>query len=784
MSAFHTQPAFIRLRDIIAENTSSVLAWVGSGLSASASLPTWETLRQKLVAAALAKSHSFSDSPEKVNYSTELMQIKESENLWVAFERLQKLMGPTTFREEIRSILATSDRLPIPRPYERLWEMKLGGVLTLNLDKFIGRAFAKQRQGAVPLTEFAGRDVADYLHILKSPNQFIAYLHGTAEQHSSWVFTKTDLRSLQSTPGFTDFITACFSSRTIVFIGISADDIAAGGYLETLTKRHIDVGSHFWITDRTNTKIDTWAEQTGIQVIRYTSKEEDHSQLEALFQEILSHIPKDTEPVPIVPSTFKDASDNTTYTEEELMRMTTENKRRILALMTSRVLCSDSPNKYNEYEALVKRFDEQIHQAWYITDNEGSNKLFQYSLNSEIAAGAFGSVYTATNERNETVAIKILHQQVRRKPGWLQSFRRGVAAMRILTKSAIPGVVRFIDAGEIPAFAVMEYVEGPNLETSVKNHFLSKWDKILLVCQTLSSTIHSAHRLPEHVLHRDIRPANVVIRNGWQSPELWEVVVLDFDLAWHKEAIETSVSAPGTGYLAPEQANRDPRHSTRNALVDSYGLGMTMFFMRTGREPTFNEAAHADWFNTLMDQASKYPCSEWKSLPTRYFRLIEECTRPNQSERWDMTQIISEVDRLMLCLKNPGLIRSAEIVAEELAARAFSNKYRWLRESLCADISIGGIQVTICGSESAREITIVVTWTHTGSSSFKSVSQWLPDAADKIASRFRRIDWKVTSDLGQYLWTMTAKLGAVAVGHNLDSSVLALQSALNILSRW
>jgi len=44
-----TQNSYISLRDCVAERTSSILAWVGSGVSADAGLPTWNSLKRSLV---------------------------------------------------------------------------------------------------------------------------------------------------------------------------------------------------------------------------------------------------------------------------------------------------------------------------------------------------------------------------------------------------------------------------------------------------------------------------------------------------------------------------------------------------------------------------------------------------------------------------------------------------------------------------------------------------------------------------------------------------------------
>src|SRR4051812_12850172 len=118
-----------------------------------------------------------------------------------------------------------------------------------------------------------------------------------------------------------------------------------------------------------------------------------------------------------------------------------------------------------------------------------------------------------------------------------------------------------------------------------------------------------------------------MIRNGYvHDPSEWEVVVLDFDLSWHKDALEQSISAGKftSGYLAPEQLQPDKTMTTRSALVDSFGLGMTLYFLRTAQEPVQYQHQHGNWAETLGHAAGSHPCRQWRSLPSRYFRLISQ----------------------------------------------------------------------------------------------------------------------------------------------------------------
>ncbi len=782
MSKLTDQPSYKRFREIVRQNTGSVVAWVGSGPSISAGVPSWVRLKKILIEELQKKAELYSENAEKAKLRAAAELATAEPNLWVAFDILQNNLGDASFRSSIASQFSVANTCVLPNAYKLLWRMRLGGVLTLNIDKLVSRAFSEERQGTA-ITEFTGRQIADFQIVLKSTLPFIGHLHGKSDDSKSWVFTKADLRALQSTPGYIDFINSCFIARTIVFIGISADDLAAGGYLEQLAQRGISSGTHFWITHRRDAATDDWAEKIGIQLIRYENFGNDHSQLQTLLEDLQAYIPPEIEAAPVIGAKAIISSIPANIAPNELIKYDTADKRKFIAARAIEILSSSNPTKYIEYEAFVKNYDEAIHHAWYATTDEGHNDLFGYTLTSEIATGSFGEVFTAIDSNGQTVAIKILHQQVRNKKGWLQSFRRGVAAMRILTNHSVPGVVRFIDAGEIPAFAVMEYVQGPSLQTMVDTNLIQRWDTVIRIANELSQIIKSAHNLTEHVLHRDIRPSNVVIRGGWDDIESeWKTVVLDFDLAWHKEAVEMSISAPGNGYLAPEQVHKESGITTRNALVDSYGLGMTLFFVRTRTEPTFNQPAHDDWAATLARSARDVPFADWKSLPNRFFRLIEEATRPHQPDRWDMTQIVSELLRLQDAMNNPNDVRSAELLAEELGARAFSSAYRWDRANLKA---VGELpfEFSIQGSETLRQLQAKVNWVHTGTESFKKIGKWLPEASQRIAAAFRRSDWDVKVSSANLQLEVVATIQTVNASMRFQDSVNSIEEVLEIVSR-
>jgi eukaryotic-like serine/threonine-protein kinase len=526
---------------------------------------------------------------------------------------------------------------------------------------------------------------------------------------------------------------------------------------------------------------DRWAEGAGIQVIRYKNNSLQHEELHDILRGLMAYVPIEEDVVPFAPSGTYGVS-VALPEPDELEILDRQIIREKLNTAAAAILNGDEADRYERYEAFRKKYEAAIHRAWYVTTEPPRNRLLQYELIEEIGAGAFGTIFRASDGDGKPVAVKLLHDRIMRDHERLQGFRRGVRSMRILSRENVDGVVPYVDAAEIPALAVMEFIEGENLRAAVEQNGLSDWSSVLRVAAELVRIIRSAHQLPQHVLHRDIRPANIMLKDYWQGSESWKVVVLDFDLSWHRDAEEVSISNAETmnGFLAPELLNRDLKMPTRNALVDSYGLGMTFYFMRTGRVPLVAQSAHRDWGPHLRDLAAQYGCSGWRSLARRFFRLIDHSTRPKQSERWDVGQILAELERLEDAYGRSAEVQSAELWAEELIARADTPGYEWSGDDMKASVRIGGLIVELIAKEVERCVEFRLSWQQQGGEHYADVRRWLPKVQDQVRASLVKSGWlEIASVAGSYQFESVAHVPVEIIGKNQGQLVAGLREAVN-----
>jgi hypothetical protein len=129
-----TQDSYRTLRVIVAERTRPVIVWVGAGLSMEAGAPSWVGLRKSLEDALYRRA--MQAPPETLTKAlAEADTIKSESNYWVAFERLRRGLGMTSYTDLVRESFASTAKADVPKAYNQLWQLPINGILTLNLDR-------------------------------------------------------------------------------------------------------------------------------------------------------------------------------------------------------------------------------------------------------------------------------------------------------------------------------------------------------------------------------------------------------------------------------------------------------------------------------------------------------------------------------------------------------------------------------------------------------------------------------------------------------------------------
>lgn len=243
-------------------------------------------------------------------------------------------------------------------------------------------------------------------------------------------------------------------------------------------------------------------------------------------------------------------------------------------------------------------------QSFRATLSKGKNadfvgrKFGHFEIIEEISRGGMGVVLKAKNASIDTmVALKLLLEE---DPSDA-SYARFKQEAQVLARLDHPGIVRVKNFGReenIPFFA-MDLIVGQDLKTVVEDQ-LRETDQVpdynwtVEVMEKLADALAYCHK--EKVMHRDVKPANILIEDKNDHP-----VLVDFGLVKLKnsESQETSGMAlslsgevRGTpAYMAPEQADPNGDFGSVGKKTDVWGFGATLFFCLTGQEPYSGNSA-------------------------------------------------------------------------------------------------------------------------------------------------------------------------------------------------
>ncbi|WP_211188444.1 serine/threonine-protein kinase [Gordonia asplenii] len=206
--------------------------------------------------------------------------------------------------------------------------------------------------------------------------------------------------------------------------------------------------------------------------------------------------------------------------------------------------------------------------------------LAGYEVIRPLGAGGMGTVYLARHPRlPRNQALKVLAATLGNDPAFRQRFRREADLAAQLDH---PNIVAVQDAGveHDVMWIAMQYVEGTDASALIRDEGPMSTDRALDIARQVAAGLDYAH---EHgMLHRDVKPANILVAPGWERTGRQRVLIGDFGIA---RSLAESSGLTSTGTMIGTLAYAAPEMLTSERLtpaVDQYALGCTLYELLVG----------------------------------------------------------------------------------------------------------------------------------------------------------------------------------------------------------
>jgi serine/threonine-protein kinase len=229
------------------------------------------------------------------------------------------------------------------------------------------------------------------------------------------------------------------------------------------------------------------------------------------------------------------------------------------------------------------------------------SELAGYRIEDLLGRGGMGIVYLAEDLRlRRRVALKVLSPALAAQPGFRERF---VRESQIAAGIEHPTIVPIYEAGEADGllYIAMRYVRGTDLRRLLSDVGALEPDRSVWIVRQVAEALDAAHA--EGLVHRDIKPGNILLVPGAAADGRDLVYLTDFGLTKRLEGASGALTDSGqfvgtVDYVAPEQIEG----KSIDGRTDVYSLGCLLFEALTGAAPYRRDTEVATLFAHLRDK--------------------------------------------------------------------------------------------------------------------------------------------------------------------------------------
>jgi serine/threonine protein kinase len=267
-----------------------------------------------------------------------------------------------------------------------------------------------------------------------------------------------------------------------------------------------------------------------------------------------------------------------------------------------------------------------------------------FRIIKKLGIGGMGSVYLGEHQKiGKLAAIKFLSESFTHNEETKRRFLNEARAVNHIRHSGLVDIFDFGHLHDGTLFLIMEYLHGDTLGDRIKRFGRLPLEKTLPIAQNIAEILAAVHA--RGIIHRDVKPANVMLIPDPHTRGGERVKILDFGVAVLADSldIEEEMLVIGTPlYMSPEQYNGS--HGLTDK-VDVYSLGIVLFEMLTGQGPFHSKLT----FEIMIQHLSQAPplLSElMPKIPKKLSDLVNRMLAKHPDTRPTMEEVAAELAAL------------------------------------------------------------------------------------------------------------------------------------------
>ncbi|MDP3506614.1 MAG: serine/threonine-protein kinase [Candidatus Melainabacteria bacterium] len=251
--------------------------------------------------------------------------------------------------------------------------------------------------------------------------------------------------------------------------------------------------------------------------------------------------------------------------------------------------------------------------------NEG-----RYRVKRSLGVGGQGAAYSAYDHASgDTVVLKEfllpIYVDISVRKDVLESFESEARILKHLNHNQVVKLNDFF-VEDHRAYLVLEHIDGKSLREIVAKEGPLPEERVRELTRQMCAILSYLHSQEPQVVHRDFTPENLILRNDGI------LKLIDFNVARQVESNATGSVVGKPAYLPPEQFRGQPVSQS-----DIYGMGATLSFLLTGKEPEPISVAH--------------PREENRTVSRSMDKIVAKATAINLKDRYaNCDQIIEDLD--------------------------------------------------------------------------------------------------------------------------------------------